>query len=190
LGLAQNLHANYLWDKRKEVSRNKEIETLVGRWVEVNNLLEDRPVSICHFYFSPEDGKLRFDGTSYNLNGTELYRWWSVVLHIDERYRMLYVYDSERIADSSKTTGFGVVSFSHNIAKRRLDVSTGYFMSSDECRKRHIRMMRFKEVAELFTASLDEHNPDHHRKIVRALILNRDKERIQKAFYFDETDKK
>ena len=96
VGALSSWWASIRFERWRARRRYKQYGTLVGTWVEANSLLTDRPFSICSFYFSDSDGKLKLTGDSFDNQARVFYRWWSVILHIDDRERrMSYVYETQ-----------------------------------------------------------------------------------------------
>jgi len=161
----------------------KQYGSLVGTWIEVNNILQDRPFSVCNFYFSTSDGKLHFNGHSFNNNAEEYYRWWSVVLHIDDRNRrMSYVYETQLVGDTKKDEGFGCYSMRFNETLKRWDIISGYFLDLDEARPRYCRMLRFEDVASFLKRQLDPCSEQDQRFVVNELLKCKDDTMIKSFF--------
>jgi hypothetical protein len=173
-----------VWFARWSSRRNyKQYGTLIGTWIEANDLLADRPFSICSFYFCPSDGNLKFEGHSFDNNADMFYRWWSIVLHIDDRERrMSYIYETQRVGDTKKDEGFGCNTLSFNKKLNRWDVIRGYFLDLDEARPRYCRMLRFEDVASYLRRQLDPNDEKDQRFVVKELLRLKDDPGIRALF--------
>jgi hypothetical protein len=146
-------------------------------------VLEDRPFSICEFYFSNTDGKLQFEGHSYDNDAKEYYQWRSIVLHIDDRLRrMSYIYETHPVGQTKKDEGFGCNFLRFNDSTKRWDILRGYFLDLDEAQPRHAKMIRFEDVLAALKLQLDPNRDDHRRELVKLLIKHKDDPKIDKIF--------
>jgi hypothetical protein len=145
--------------------------------------LTDRPFSICNFYFSGSDGKLKLIGDSFDNQANVFYRWWSVILHIDDRERrMSYVYETQRVGDTKKDEGFGCYNLNYNTGKRRWEIARGYFQDLDEAKPRFCKMIRFDEVASYLKLQLDQNSEQDQRLLIRDLLRLKDDPHIRTLF--------
>lgn len=167
------------WSKR----RYKEYGTLVGTWIEANTVLTDRPFSICSFFFSDSDGKLKLTGESFDNQANVFYRWWSVILHIDDRTRrMSYIYETQRIGDRKKDDGFGCYTLNYNTTKRRWEIPGGYFQDLDEAKPRFCKMIRFDEVTSYLKREVDPSSEADQRFVISELLNLKDDPGIRTLF--------
>ena len=173
------------WSKR----HYKQYGSLVGTWIEANDLLTDRPFSVCSFFFSDSDGKLKLSGDSFDNQADVFYRWWSVILHIDDRERrMSYVYETQRVGDTKKDEGFGCYTLHLNTTKNRWDIVRGYFQDLNEARPRHCKLIRFEEVAAYLKRQLDPSSDKDQRLVVKELLKYKDDPEIRSLFGWKQQD--
>lgn len=183
IGIASSLIASTLLTRRSARHFRKQFGSMVGVWVEANDVLTDRPFSICEFFFSHSDGKLVLKGDSYDNSGNRYYEWWSVFIHIDRAcHRMSYVYETQRVNDTKKDEGFGCYTLSMNSTKNRWDITGGYFQDLAEARPRKCRMIRFEDVASHLKLQLDPGSTQDRQVLVKELMKQKDKQRIVLLF--------
>lgn len=183
LGIAASFLASIIYALWTTRSRRKVYGSLAGVWVEANDLLEDRPFAICEFFFSPSDGDLKFEGDSYDNNANEHYKWWSIVLHIDDRERRLsYIYETQRVGETKINAGFGCIFLHFDQATQKWFAQRGYFLDLDEAKPRFSRMLRFDVVAASLKRDLKEGSKVDRQMLVRELIKQKNTATLKKLF--------
>lgn len=183
LGILASFLASLLYARWRTRARRKLYGSLAGVWVEANDLLEDRPFAICEFFFSPSDGKLRFQGDSYDNKSVEYYKWWSIVLHLDDRERRLsYIYETQRLGETAKDEGFGCVFLQFDESSQTWAAQRGYFLDLDEAVPRFSRMLRFEAVAESLKRDLNPNSRSDRQQLVRELIRRKETAGLKKLF--------
>jgi len=183
-GILSSVIASYVYAWWQTRARRHKYKSLEGVWIEANSLLEDRPFAICQFFFAPSDGGLRFEGYSYDNNANPYYKWWSIVLHIDDDLRRLsYIYETHPVVENlKKDEGFGCIFLNFDTAKATWNIENGYFMDLGEAKPRFSRMQRFEDVAKLFKRDLNSAEEADRRLIIQELLYRKDTNEIIELF--------
>ncbi|MEP7355131.1 MAG: hypothetical protein ABI824_18025 [Acidobacteriota bacterium] len=178
LGVIASVIASFLYDRWRRRRARQDYGSLEGVWVEANGLLQDRPFSVCEFYFGG-DGDLKFRGFSYDNDAREFYEWWSIVLHIDDRQRrMSYIYETRRVGQTTKDEGFGC-NFLRLGDDGRWSIFGGYFLDLGEARPRHITMRRFEDVTKFLKMQLDPNLKEDRRLLVGELLQRQEDDSVR-----------
>ena len=183
LGVAASFVASMFYARWTTRVRRTMYGSLAGVWIEANNLLEDRPFAVCEFFFSPSDGELKFLGDSYDNKASVYYKWWSIVLWIDDTNRTVsYIYETQRVGETKKDEGFGCIHLSLDRANQKWEVRSGYFLDLQEAKPRFSRMLRFEAVACALKRDLSGTNSSDRRLLIQELIKLRDSANLRNLF--------
>jgi hypothetical protein len=180
-GFFLNIASSYAYERWKTRIQRQTYKSLVGIWVESNDILHDRPFAISEFSFAP-DGHLRFGGVSYDNAGHEFYRWNSLLLDIQDD-RLWYIYDTSPIAmEPTKDQGFGCMTLYYDNAHNAWNAHTGYFLDMAEAKPRHTRMLRFDAVAAALKRQLNAYDPRDKQFMINELLSLKDNDSIRSLF--------
>ena len=183
LGFASSFLASIAYGWWTTRNRRKVFGSLSGVWIEANDLLEDRPFAVCEFFFSPSTGKLTFEGHSYDNTGHEYYKWWSIVLHIDDEERRLsYIYETELVRETTRNSGFGCIFLHFDPVTGLWFAQRGYFLDLDEAKPRFSRMLRFEFVAASLKRDLKGGSKVDRQILVRELIKQKETAALRQLF--------
>ena len=180
IGVLSSLFATYFYKFWSKYQSWKKYRSLLGTWVESNNLLEDRPLSICQFTVR-NNGNLHFEGHSYGNDGKPYYKWWSVVLHIDSKSnRISYIYETHKVDEPrEKDEGFGCIFLRKNESEKDWLIENGYFLDLSEAKARDARMVKFSTVTKELQLAFDPSNDKDRRKLIQNLLKVKDSPKIR-----------
>jgi hypothetical protein len=170
-GIAASFIASIVYQNWYGRRHYKEYASLVGVWIEANDVLTDRPFAVCEFFFSPSDGKLKFTGDSYDNSAQVHYDWSSVVLYIDDRERRIsYIYETKKAGKTEWDEGFGCYKLSFDDTKKRWGIARGYFQDLEEANPRHCRMRRFEDVCKVLKLQLSPSSDSDRKMLIKKLL--------------------
>jgi len=173
-GIVASFVASVMYQKWYGRRHYKQYASLVGVWIEANDVLTDRPFAVCEFFFSPSDGKLTFSGDSYNNSAEVYYDWSSVFLYIDDRKRrMSYVYETKKVGKREWDEGFGCYNLRFDDTTKKWEITRGYFQDLEEASPRHCRMRRFEEVCKQLNLQLNPSSNSDRKILIEALLKNK-----------------
>ncbi|MDN3637375.1 hypothetical protein QWY82_01015 [Simiduia curdlanivorans] len=179
IGLVSSLFATYIYKYWSKYNAWRDYRSLLGTWVESNNLLEDRPFSICQFTVG-KGGILHFEGYSYDNSGHTYYKWWSVALHIDDRSnRISYVYETHKVGEMIKDEGFGCIFLRKFESAADWVIERGYFLDLSEAKAREARMVKFESVAKALKLDLKPSDDSDRKFLIERLLKEKKSPKIQ-----------